>query len=458
MHVLLYVVDSLRADHLSTYGHARETTPVVDDLATGGVVYERCYTPATWTRSVASSLVTGRFPPTHGVEFRNDTLPSGLPTLAERFSAAGFETSLVTGMGNVSASTGFGRGFDDVIEVYKKPEVLDRRELSSTEEEVLDEESADVVAYPRAEDLHHYLLEWLREHGSEDTFSMVWGIDPHDPYDPPADADWFLEDADAEWGRTRADLIDTSTDEEFARLRDLYDCCIRYWDREVGRLCDRLADEGLYEDFTLAIVGDHGESFGERRIYGNRSFGHGNPPYEEQMRVPFVVRTPADRGERLDQLVSLVDIGATLLDLAGCEAPDPDPIVGGVSQQSPGAGREAVYARTRIERSRAVSTGIRTSDRKYIRITPPPVSLATFREHPLHFFKTRLQTDHEQLYDVASDPGETDNLARDEPGTARALRERLERWERRCAAIEVDRPGQLRDEQTKRQLEALGYR
>lgn len=466
MHVLLYVVDSLRADHLSTYGYSRETTPVVDSIGGDGIVFERCYTPATWTRSVASSIVTGRFPPTHQVELRDDTLPADLPTLAERFSGAGFDTACVTGMGNVSSSTGFGRGFDDMIEVYKKPEVLDKRELSSTEEEALHHESNDVVAYPRAEDLHHYLLEWLRDRREEDTFSLVWGIDPHDPYDPPKGADWFLEAPHDGWGRTREHLLEASSEVEFSRLRDLYDCCIRYWDREIGRLIDQFEEEGLYNDLVMAVVGDHGESFGERTNYGKPSFGHGNPPYEEQMRVPFILRTPervspdtdSESGQRRTQLVSLVDVGATLLDVAGCEFSDLDPVVGGVSQRPQTAGRDAVFARTRIESSRAMSAGVRTVDEKYIRITPPPVSVASLREHPLHFFRLRLQTDREQLYDLTSDPDETKNVAESVTDERKRLRKQLEKWEKRCESIETDRPGRLNDEQTERQLEALGYR
>lgn len=466
MHVLLYVVDSLRADHLSTYGYSRKTTPAVDRIGKDGVIYEQCYTPATWTRSVASSVVTSRFPPTHRVELRGDTLPNDLPTLAERFSAAGFKTACITGMSNVSSSTGFNRGFDDMIEVFKRPEVLNRRKLSSTEEEALQNESSDMVAYPRAEDLHHYLISWLKKYRGRDTFSLVWSIDPHDPYDPPEDADWFLNSTDDRWGRTRKDLRAASSESEFSQLRDLYDCCIRYWDREVGQLVDQLKQEGIYDDLVLAIVGDHGESFGERTIYGEPSSGHGNPPYDEQMRVPFILRTPDETspnsdvatGQRREQLVSLVDVGPTLLDIANCEFPDQDPVVGGISQRMPTDSRDTVFARTRIESSRAMTVGIRTTDMKYIRITPPPVSWNSLREHPLHFVKSRFRTDQEQFYDLASDPNEADNVAEEMSDKYQQLRERLEEWEERCAAIESDRPGDLHDEQTESQLRALGYR
>ncbi|MFB6198967.1 MAG: sulfatase, partial [Halobacteriaceae archaeon] len=297
MHFLLYVVDSLRADHLSCYGYDRETTPNLDDLADDGVRFNSCISPSTWTAPVAASLVSGWYPPAHGQERRGDVLPSSLPMIQEKFQAAGFETVLVTGMGHVSAATGYDRGFDEIVETYKQDSIIDKRTRSTTEQEQLYLEDAEIIAYPRAEDLNDQLMQWLAERESEDTFALVWAIDPHDPYDPPADAERFLSDAGrfGDLGRTRESAGNANTSQEFEHVKDLYDCEIRYWDQEFGSLIERIKQRGLYDDTTVAVLGDHGEAFGEQTWvdfpgYSRPLRSHGNPPFGNQVHVPLILK------------------------------------------------------------------------------------------------------------------------------------------------------------------------
>jgi arylsulfatase A-like enzyme len=459
MDVVLYIADTLRADHLSCYGYGRSTTTRIDDLATDGVRFERCFAPATWTRPVAASLLTGWYPPAHGTEGRGDTLPEDVPVIGDCFREAGFATACVTAMGNVSSATGFDRGFDDCIEVYKQPEVVRERRTTTSEREELRQSDTDLLAYPRAADLNGALFDWLDDHEDEDTFVLVWAIDPHMPYDPPADADWFLDpdyDGDPDLGREPGTLADAATAADFDRLRDLYDCCIRYLDAQVGALADWLRDRGRYDDAVIGFAGDHGESFGERTLVRNPIRGHSSAPYDEQIHVPFVLKTPdEDEVGTEDGLRSLVDVPATLLDASGL---DPALLDAQTRSGLSEPGREQVFARTNITEASERYSGVRTADEKYIGIDPPPLGIESLRERPRRVVGLRLLAETEQLYDLATDPGERTNLATSSPGRCAEFRDRLEAWLAECKRADIGATGDLADRTTEEQLKALGYR
>lgn len=289
--VLIYVIDALRADHVGCYGYQRPTTPHLDALAAEAtaVRFTRAFTPSTWTKPVAASILSGCYPPAHGVRTRRDLFLRAVPRLPELLGSMGYRTMAVSTIGNVSSSLGFAIGFDQFVDLYKDPDLASRREVSNTGVWKLYFEQDTTVVLPLAEDVNQVALRWLSQHGDRPWFLFLWVLDPHDPYYPPDGFDRWRDpsyrgriDGSAESVRR----VRSEADRQ--RLIDLYDGEIAYTDEQFGRLVDWLRQQGLYDDTLIVVAGDHGEAFGE-----HGDFVHGHLAYEEIMHVPLIIRFPS---------------------------------------------------------------------------------------------------------------------------------------------------------------------
>lgn len=276
--VLLVTIDTLRASRVGCYGHPNAATPTLDRLAAGGARFERCYAPAPVTRPSHATILTGREPYHHGVR---DNLSMALrpeeTTLAEVLAAAGYRTAAVVAAQPLASASGLAQGF----EVY---------------DEALGPGSIDHFPERRADAVTDAALASLAglEEG-DGWFLWVHYFDPHAEYDPPAE---LLEGAG-----------------------DRYDGEVAFVDRELGRLLEAVDLDG-----TLVVVtADHGEGLG----------AHGEPThayflYDTTIQVPLILHWP-DRippGTEVEGMARLVDVGPTILDLAGI---DEGPAVDGVS-------------------------------------------------------------------------------------------------------------------------------
>jgi arylsulfatase A-like enzyme len=351
--VLIYIIDALRADHLSCYGYGRGTSPAIDALAgqPDAVRFTRAYSPATWTKPVAASILSGCYPPAHGVRSRSDLFIRAVPRLPELLQAAGYRTAAVSTIGNVSSVLGFGIGFDHFDDLYKDPALAGQREVSNTGAWKLYFEEDTTVVLPLAEDVNQRAMQWLAGQARSETglsdgngqarsappgccaktglsgapphppapspwFLFLWALDPHDPYYPPPGFDRWRDpgytgriDGSAESVRR------VRTPADVQRLLDLYDGEIAYVDQELGRLLDFLRASGQYDDTLIVVAGDHGEGFGE-----HGDFVHGHLAYDEIMHVPLIVKFPAGSavaGGAVDALAQLTDIAPTVLDALG---------------------------------------------------------------------------------------------------------------------------------------------
>lgn len=477
MNVLLYVMDALRADHLSCYGYERDTSPALDRLAAEGTRFSACFSPATWTRPVAASLLTGLYPPAHGTRTRHDTLGESVPTIAESFAAAGYDTYGVTSMGNVSGATGFDDGFDRFSDLYKREDIIEKRSTSTaTEEELTGQEGA--IALPRAEDITREFETLLEDRDSENPFfGFCWSIEPHIPYDPPDDAVRFRDEAyDGPVDGSRESLKRVDSERDLEQLEALYDEEVRYNDDCLGSLLDALEAAGELEETLICVVGDHGDAFEE---HGRLT--HGHAPYDELVHVPWIVRPPAGGdGVVASELASLVDVTPTVLDSAGLPIPDHPSTVAGDSlapalEGRPVEGHDRVYFETRSYDMQNAFYGVRTTDWKYMRIEQPDVKASTALDlaryvlekglvidilrHPRHYWQRYRYDDRERLYDLAADPGENDNVARSDPDRAAELESELDEWLAACEEyrdVTDDRRAEI-DDRTKEQLRELGY-
>jgi len=300
--IVLIVVDTLRADHMSLYGYDRPTTPNLEELAGQGVVYERAFATAPWTMPSVASIVTGLLPSTHGAgrTYFDDQgrqqaagMHPEIRTVMQRLQEAGYATH---GIGNaiyVNAGWGFDRGLDS----------YDWRGASDS-----DVRTADVTA-----DL---ALDWIDQHRDEPFFLFVHMFDPHRHFDAPEPFRGIFTDAFVDtYGdtlATRESRLMAEENVDWPFIVAAYDEEIAFVDEHVGRLLRGLRQRELIDDGLVIMTADHGEG-----MYEHDAPGHGGTLYEEVMRVPLVVWGGGVlSGRRLDP-VSTVDIAPTILAAAG---------------------------------------------------------------------------------------------------------------------------------------------
>lgn len=291
--VVVVVVDTLRRDHLATYGYARQTAPFLDRLAREGAVFDGL-SPSSWTKPATASLLTGLHPLHHQAVGRLDALPEPVETLGEILRERGYRTLGVSANGWISREFGFDQGFDELL-------LLD--------------------SHDQAEKVNEQVLP-LAARLEPPFFLYVHYIDPHAPYGPRtawnggelpaglrAQAPVTIESlAPFEMQERPAEVLN--------RVRDLYDGEIRGADRGIEQLVRALRDQGLMEDTILVVTSDHGEEIGD---HGRMS--HGLSLYEEVVRVPLVIHAPDRIRAGRYGLASLLDVLPTLADLVGFETP-----------------------------------------------------------------------------------------------------------------------------------------
>jgi arylsulfatase A-like enzyme len=301
--LLLIVVDTLRADHLGCYGHARDTSPAIDALAAEGVRFERAYSPSSWTKPAVASLLTGLYPNAHGVTDVRHPLPDGVRTLAELLAARGWDTAAV--VSNVQLThrdgNGMGRGFRTYAELHAV--------------------GYDYVSTPG---VTQQAVAMLRRMAAAEApfFLLAHYFDPHANYRrhgigyAPARAGRL--DGTQPIETLQNELLASLAPAEVDFLRDLYDEEIRFTDAGIGRLLGALRELGRWDDTLVVVTGDHGEEFLERGW-----LGHVRSLYDELVRVPLIVRDPGAAGAPrvVSTPVSLVSLTPTLLERLGIDAP-----------------------------------------------------------------------------------------------------------------------------------------
>jgi arylsulfatase A-like enzyme len=440
VNAIIYVLDSLRSDHLSCYGYHRETTPNIDKLAKDGIIFENAYAQATWTRPCAASILTGTYPSIHQTIGINDALPSEIVTLPEVLVDEGFRAFAFSAMGNVSSALGFDKAFHSFHDLYKEESLIEKRDTSTSEREELYYEDNGKIALPLAEDINSFLFPCLDQAYESDLFIFIWAVDTHDPYKPPDSMSKFANpdyEGDIDGSRESiARLRKTRSGSGTEHLVDLYDSEIYYNDYHIGKLIQELKNTEVYDKTLFIITSDHGEAFND---YNRGEFGHGGLPYEERIRVPLICKLPSSqyRGLRIESLVQSVDIMPTILDyisrshslkfgnveLSGRSVL---PLITGEQ----GSIHNCVYSETRPYENVASYYSIRSKRWKYMLIEPPNWSLENIKAHPWHFLRTRFLMDKERLYDLEEDKGELNNLAKHELDLVKEFRSNLNKWKR----------------------------
>lgn len=335
--VLVVIVDTLRADHLSAYGYGRATSPHIDAVARQGTLFEAAIATSSWTLPSHVSLVTGRFP--HENHAQGTAIDPAFPTVAEAFRQRGYRTAAFSGNTFFfSTRVGFGRGFlhfEDFFHSWedRAARTLYGRKLSQFVLQRLGYE--DIPGRKRAADVTSAALNWIGD-DRRPFLAYLNYFDVHDPYLPPQPwRDKFSAHANP-GGILNSFLLRFYPEMTAAQLQDeiaAYDGAVAYADDQIGRLLDQLDRRGLAANTLVVITSDHGEMLGEHELYLHR-----NCLYRQAIHVPLIVRWPGHlpAGKRVTLPVSIASIPATLVDLAGMaqDAPFPGPSLAGLWQSA----------------------------------------------------------------------------------------------------------------------------
>ncbi len=321
-HIIFIVTDALRHDHVGANGYHRDTTPELDAwVADAGVTFRNATSAAAWTFPSTTAMMTGRLPVRLDANWNHTTLAAGVPTLAERLSAAGYTAAGFTCTPFSGGSRGLGRGFaiyDDSLTYLP------------------------LHAQGQAAQLNALAQQWLAAwHGAEPLFLFLYYFDIHTWYHPPAPYDvrydatytGTLTPAAYRNGEPVVSGALVPTPRDIEHLIALYDGEIAYWDAMLGQMLAFLKSQGLLDNAAVIVTSDHGDMFGEHGLWT-----HGNSVYEEVVRIPLLMRYPGvtAAGLTVDAPAQNTDIMPTLLEWAGTA-----PVAGldGVSLSAAAAGQ-----------------------------------------------------------------------------------------------------------------------
>lgn len=454
--VLIYLIDTLRADHASLYGYHRKTTPFLDQLGAQGLVFEDCQVQAPWTKPSVASLLTSLYSYTHGIVNDFDMVPPGSPALAEELRKAGYVTAGVVANPFAGRISGLQRGFDfldewSVIQRYR----------NEKEDRGTDSAAVNRIVFP-----------WLEQHRHEPFFLYAHTTDPHAPYRPPAGfEEKFANPAetprfDREYKRMRdvrqyggGTVVDRAAvkragvdpDRFIRQAVDRYDGEILYNDFSLQRLVDKLKELGILDNTLLIVVSDHGEEFWEHGWTA-----HGQSLYTELAHGVFLMYGPKliPKPLRVSEPVQLIDVMPTILDLLGLPMPE---MVQGQSL--------AGFVRGQPFHRRGAVVSSRFASPHFLGHVPENgTDIFTMMDANWKLiFRPRAKKVHlkeMELYDRRADPKETRDVAAEHPQQAEQIRREIGRW--------IDAQDRIRgslrgggkatiDAKTMEQLRSLGY-
>jgi arylsulfatase A-like enzyme len=449
--VIVYLIDTLRADRLGLYGYSRRpTSPQIDALAADSVVFDQAYAAAPWTLPSVASLVTSTFACEHGVVTYGRKLNAALSTLAEQLAQMGYLSAAY--FSNVHAGA--------IADLSRGHRIVEERPTTANDR------AADTEAFLRTQSRGRFFL-------------YLHTMEPHEPFHTPAGvisrfghvsiedretyrAMWLrlneLRSADWAAGRAPGTTDNSAEQRQILRYLDdhrdgyelLYDAAVAHADEHLGQTVEVLKRSGLWDRALFVLIADHGEEFGE-----HGGWLHGQAVYDEQLRVPLIVHLPSGEfaGRRIRQPVSLVDVMPTILEYLG---------------------RSDLCAQCRG-----------TSLLPLLRDQPAAASdresgfVPALRMNELHYYGPAHEQRGEinvalrrglwkgiwnagpgslELYDLAADPRETTDAVTNNGGVAAEMRRQANRWLDECRrnARPSEGSGGV-DAQTREKLRALGY-
>src|SRR5579863_164678 len=318
--ILVIVVDTLRADHISTYGYARATSPNLDRIAEQGVLFENAFASSSWSLPSHASLLTGRFQYEH--KDSREFYDGRFPNIAQALSSHGYRT------GAFSANTlyichafGFDLGFLHFEDYFSSWADMGARTLFGRKFVyyfLYRLGYKDIPGRKRAEEVNREFFRWVDDGSGKPFFAFLNYLDVHDPYLPPEPYRSRFADLKAPGGGLINQFVLPSqslhdlTPQQLQGEIDAYDGGVAYVDSEMAQLFGRLKTRGLSENTLVVITSDHGEELGDHGL-----LGHGRSLYRQELLVPLIFWWPGHipAAVRLGMPVTNVALPATIMDL-----------------------------------------------------------------------------------------------------------------------------------------------
>jgi arylsulfatase A-like enzyme len=412
VNVVFVLVDTLRADHLHSYGYERKTSPFLDEVASNGIRFAHVRSQSSWTKTSMASMLTATFPVRNGVLTGSHALPQDLAIAPEIFQKAGFRTGGIYRNGWVAPNFGFGRGY----ELYLRP-------MNGQREDKVDRNAPGGRPLQGTDfDVTEAAVEFFKVHAHDRFFLYLHLMDVHQ---------YLYEEESALFG---------------TQYVDAYDNAIHWTDRNLSALYKGLYDLGLLEKTMIVIAADHGEGFREHGFEG-----HGRTLYAEVTETPWIISPPfnLEGGVTVEERVRNVDIFPTILDILGLPA-------------LPEAQGESVLPLIEAAaRNDGAAKAPERIDEAYLnmfwgRMDLPVRPTAAYARDGFRVIHD-VCTGRSELYDLAKDPKELVDLAKDQPEKTADLTRALK------DALAADAAGQSKpvdvaiDAMRMEQLKALGY-
>ncbi len=423
--VILIVIDTLRADHLTCYDYNRDTSPILNKFAQKGIVFDNAISQSSWTWPSTATIMTGLYPYTHGVS--NDErnfLDNSVVTIQEILQENHFTSFGISANPLITKDKNFHQGFETFIEM---PQEI-------------------------AEQINHKFVNWLDSNHNLQFFAYLHYMDPHDPYRAPGVYyNMFDQDYESKYNFGEGNDVNSSVnplwqainfgkehieynDRDIEHLVALYDGEIRYWDSQFHVLLEKLQELNILDKTIIVVTSDHGEEF-----LDHGKLKHGLHLYDESVKVPLIIWFPEmTEGERIEEQVEIANIYPTLCKMLGIQIPKD--MQGKslfpwteVKSLSPYAYSQTEHAFI-LGKGRVMKNSIRTKRWKLIH--------------------TPSKNEYE-LYSLLEDKGEENNLFGNH-SVGDELRNKLEHW---ILTTKKEMPGNRQgvDKETMEKLRSLGY-
>ena len=475
--IMIISLVPLRADHLSCYGYHRETTPNIDRLAAEGTIYERAYSTASWTPPAHASLVTGRYPSSHGA-FGDASLSDSVPTIAELLGELGYQSVGFVNASHLGKFKQLDRGFREFHELWRARRALPPgkfnriKTLTAKARLKLRRWAFNSGLIDRdASSTTRKAIKWLdayKQNPKKPYFMLLHYHEIHHPYQAPYPYKYQYISSRIRNGDWRKTLrlynskrplfsIDGSlqiTSQEAEVLKALYAAQVFYVDKHLGRLFAQMRRLDLMDQTVIIILSPHGESIGEHNFVGHTSI-----LYESVVRIPLIIRFPGavPSNLRVRSLVQITDVLPTVLELA--EGNTNGLALQGYSLLPVESNR--VYREWALAEWRGKSV---PDDLRELAQDKGRQSVLDRFAHAMQMIRQddykylRSSNGREELFNLTTDPDELNNLASQKPEQARIMAAQLEKTLGPFVPQSDESDSQDIEEDIADDLRSLGYK
>lgn len=413
--VILIVVDTLRADHLSCYGYNRKTSPNIDNLSLDSALFKNAISTAPWTAPSIGSLLTSQYPSVLGFIDDAVKIDDKFLTLAEIFKGNYYKTKGIISHEYVSHSVGFNQGFDSY-----------------------DEDNSRGTGHISSPSITEKAISFIKKHHKKHKFFLfLHYFDPHcNFYMHPSYNYYPNYSGTLTSGLTILELLKkapTMSADDIKYIKALYDSEISFTDEYIGKLLDKLKELRLYNNSLIIFTADHGEAFCER---GDYWIGHCKTLYQELIHVPLIIKLPGNNKKKIiDKYISLIDLMPTIIDYAGLRIPN-----------------EHEGEIVNINDEKELKSKIIMSE------TKKKANLQSVIRRPWKFIYEPNQN-LKQLFNLKKDPIESKNVALKNERILKEMETILQKWNDYVKLKKSEAKAQIPDftEEQKKRLKSLGY-